>query len=418
METTENDGKKKCVIVDGPACGNMMRILGIDEVNFLNLFVFLTLKIGRKTKCIEPPLYTLSPNAAVLESTVGRAGFLPVIITTSGEQDDQLIRQRIDRLRPKEVSELVLVAADKGFYPHLLRAYERGIKIYLVATRETVPGHERPHISQIMMDPRFNFVELKNLKDWLGGKSPANPLVGNGGKKEDTADDEEEITATGIRVEQHKIRPAEYKEVIVIGSALNQMLDFLWIERIDFHELYDLLVLETGETISCRERPLYILPLHGGALSPALQKSGFGVVISPTKEEMRRFILEKIQALDPHKIAEFVFVGADKMFYPALKSARESGITVYLVATQSPDFENKSLLLSRVMLDPDFSFVELAAYRDKLLLKPNAERIMTRHRRERAPEVSTEGQRIHFSKRIARRETEHSAIARLLEEYE
>lgn len=220
------------------------------------------------------------------------------------------------------------------------------------------------------------------------------------------------------RVLPRKTRVTEYKEVMAIGSAFDQMLTFLEIEKTDFREFYNLLVLETGETIFCRERPLYLLPLSGRALSPVLRKSGFRVVTFSAKADTQRYALARIRGLDPKKISEFVFVGADQMFYPVLKKAQESGIAVYLVATREIHPEDGSPLLSRVMLDPDFSFVELATYREELRLKPKMERVILRRQKKRAPEIYLKAQRINFSKRIARRETEHSTLAQLLEEYD
>ncbi len=162
--------KAKAVFVDGPSFSFMRPILGIDHVKYHVLFKILTEEIGTASKIHPKPLWTISSNVPYPQSLAKRfesAGFDAFITSTINGADDQLIIDTIRKLKPSEVSDIVIVTADQDYAPVLSEKAKKGIKIWWVATRGL--DHEGRSMLSRSLDPlfetEFNFVELANFKE-------------------------------------------------------------------------------------------------------------------------------------------------------------------------------------------------------------------------------------------------------------
>lgn len=165
--------KKKAVFVDGPALSNMRPILGIDNVKHNVLFQVLTVEIGEKLEIISAPTFTISDRFKFAENHSKRlrlAGFEPKVMSTKGGADDQFIIDQIRALDPKEVGEIVIVAADRDYVECLREKAAQGIKIFWLA----VLGSDRSGFPMVARDleeiferGEFTFVDLSQFKDRL-----------------------------------------------------------------------------------------------------------------------------------------------------------------------------------------------------------------------------------------------------------
>ncbi|HBT80523.1 MAG TPA: hypothetical protein DEB13_01100 [Candidatus Yanofskybacteria bacterium] len=154
----------KAIFVDGEALGWMRQGLGIGAYRFSELYRILTTEIG-KSAGLLPPVYVLSSGA---DQKIGKflraAGFVTKVV--NAPRDDEFIQEQIKAL-PTEVTEVVLVAADSDFVPSLREVANRGITVFVVATRALQNGNSM--VGVIMEDflrenENTTFVDLEKYK--------------------------------------------------------------------------------------------------------------------------------------------------------------------------------------------------------------------------------------------------------------
>ncbi len=150
----------KAILVDFASLMAIKRALGIAELDLPKLCEML---ISISTApCYGRPFVAL--NSPALKKHLDRAGFETEVFPPGQERDDREIIDRIARLTPDVVSEIVLVSADGGYRDHLRTKAAQGIKVYLVATRAKNPADERPLFSENSLESEFTFVELGDYK--------------------------------------------------------------------------------------------------------------------------------------------------------------------------------------------------------------------------------------------------------------
>lgn len=161
----------KAIFVDGEALGWMRQGLGIGAYRFPELYRILTTEIGKPVGSLRP-VYVLSSGAdQKLSKFLRAAGFTTKIV--NAPRDDEFIQEQIKALSA-EVTEVILVAADSDFVSSLKEVVDRGITVFVVATR--APQNGNSMVGVIMEDfLRENenaiFVDLEEYKDKLM-KSP------------------------------------------------------------------------------------------------------------------------------------------------------------------------------------------------------------------------------------------------------
>ena len=159
----------RAIFIDGGSLSWMREPLGIKEFENRGVYEVLVDHVG-SAPLVGKPVYTISVEGA---DKVGKKlkfiGFELVVYTERGE-DDRAIIDRIEKIDPTEVSEIVMVSADLDFAEALNKKAEAGVKIYWAATRNIVSG-KTPMIGRelerILTSGRFEFVELANFKGQL-----------------------------------------------------------------------------------------------------------------------------------------------------------------------------------------------------------------------------------------------------------
>ncbi len=158
----------KAIFIDGASLRHMLRVLGVKKCSHRALFSILTERVGYAHVCGKP-FYTVAPGYYELAINLEFAGFETVIVQSAGEEDDKLIKKKIEEIGPDSISELVLVSADGGFEQCVWKKAAQGVEIYIVATRLIDPKNGRPMISYRLLKDhkRFHFVELADFKQLL-----------------------------------------------------------------------------------------------------------------------------------------------------------------------------------------------------------------------------------------------------------
>jgi len=172
----------KAIFVDGEALGWMRQGLGIGAYRFAELYRILTTEVGKSVGSLRP-VYVLSSGA---DQKIGKflraAGFATKIV--NAPRDDEFIQEQIKALST-EVTEVVLVAADSDFVSSLKEVVDRGIAVFVVATRALQNGSSM--VGVIMEDflrdnENATFVDLDKYKDklmkspWVNRQMPEVPL--------------------------------------------------------------------------------------------------------------------------------------------------------------------------------------------------------------------------------------------------
>lgn len=189
-------GKKaatKAIIIDGASLWNMMRVLGARRTNFGKLYEFLV-SIDKTSSLFGKPLYVLNQAGSGNEKALRSAGFEVTIAKTAGE-DDSLVREKINSLTAKEVTEIVLVSADiQDFQEAAAAKTAQKITVWLVATKATDPRTKTSMLPNrfdelLEGDKRLRFVELADYKEQLmleawSENSPPRRVVCNDGENQ------------------------------------------------------------------------------------------------------------------------------------------------------------------------------------------------------------------------------------------
>lgn len=155
------------------------------------------------------------------------------------------------------------------------------------------------------------------------------------------------------------------KAIFVDGQSFFHMTRNLGIGSIKFKQFMDILVKEIGDCRDLVEKPLYVIN-HAGALilRKPISYAGFYLLASRTgsgKDD--KAIISRIENLPPD-VTEIVLVSTDSDYYPALQAKSESGVKVFVLATEQE--QNRRSTLSDLMKE-SFIFVELAQYKERIM---------------------------------------------------
>lgn len=171
---------------------------------------------------------------------------------------------------------------------------------------------------------------------------------------------------------EEEVAMANAKAIFVDFASLQWMRRSLGIGKYDYRALHG--VLSTiGNATVCFFKPFCALLPEHAYIEKTLQNSGFAMQTAEPKKD-DELLIEKIRALSPDDVSEIILVSADGDYYPVLKEKCDSGIAVWVVATKNLDPVYGRKTLSSSLLDPDFNFVKLEDYRDKIMLEPWQER--------------------------------------------
>ena len=159
------------------------------------------------------------------------------------------------------------------------------------------------------------------------------------------------------------------KGIWIDGVAFWNMLTRVLRVRQDFNKIYDYFVHKIGTTEECIRPPRYVLNPRAAGLEKLVRGAGFDpVVISSHMSEDDEFIKEEISNVGPDEVGEIMLVTADGDYIPCLLEKARQGIHVIVVATKVPDVRSGRgrMMLSSGLLNPLFTFVELADICEKL----------------------------------------------------
>ncbi len=114
--------------------------MGVPSLNYKELLRILRLEVGVCRDLRQPPVITYhlqtEENRHFLAALRER-GFEVIESVAKDGADDQILIDRLAKVDPQEVSEVVMVSADSDFLNPLRKLKARGVKdIYLVASRE------------------------------------------------------------------------------------------------------------------------------------------------------------------------------------------------------------------------------------------------------------------------------------------
>lgn len=137
----------------------------------------------------------------------------------------------------------------------------------------------------------------------------------------------------------------------------------------DFNKIYHYLVYTIGTTEECFRPPRYVLNPRAAGLEKLARGAGFDpVVISSHMSEDDEFIKEEIGNISPDEVGEIVIVTADGDYISCLLEKARQGIHVIVVSTKVSDplSQKRRMMVSSGLLNPLFTFIELADICEKL----------------------------------------------------
>lgn len=178
---------------------------------------------------------------------------------------------------------------------------------------------------------------------------------------------------------------ADAKAIFVDGASLWNMMRINGVGRFNVQELYAILTKEVGESSQCFGRPVYVTK-KTGSLAKVATGAGFEVLIFESYgAQDDKEIIRRIMRLTPEDVSEMTLVSADQDFIECLHQKMQVGIRVNVVATKKAGDGDRPMLggAFQELFSEGAHFVELAEYKDRLMLAPFEDRRMVEKRKER-----------------------------------
>lgn len=157
--------------------------------------------------------------------------------------------------------------------------------------------------------------------------------------------------------------PSHKKGIWIDGVSFWNVLTRVLRVQHDFNKIYHYLVYTIGTTEECFRPPRYVLNPRAAGLEKLVRGAGFDpVVISSHMSEDDEFIKEEISNVNPDEVGEIVIVTADGDYIPCLMEKARQGIHVIVVSTKvsDPRSQKRRMMVSSGLLNPMFTFIELA----------------------------------------------------------
>ncbi len=159
--------------------------------------------------------------------------------------------------------------------------------------------------------------------------------------------------------------------IFIDGSNLYNMAREMGIAYIDYQRLFEILVHEIGSDMPLIGPPAISLSHYAvSRFGHILERAGYCMIpFDPGSDDEDQLIIAQIEACDPQEIAGIIVVTGDGDFHNILSTKKAEGIEILVVAANIYGFKGERRV-SRSLIESQFTFHDLATYRDRLIYRP------------------------------------------------
>lgn len=166
------------------------------------------------------------------------------------------------------------------------------------------------------------------------------------------------------------------KAIFVDGPSLFHIGRRLGIRAFHFEKLR-IFLENIGESGTLAFKPIVVLrpDLWGNSVGKSYRTAGFGTIEARTvNSEDDRAIIDRIESLG-EEVREIIILTTDQDYAPALRQKAAAGVKVYWVGAEVVQPDGLYIMGAELMalIAQEFSFIDLALYKDELAMPPRSE---------------------------------------------